>query len=253
MAGPALSFVHGEHVGAPLQRGGDTRDAYRVAKLPARLRGFAQPDTSTQPEGYVEAGGYLVLEEKARHPTPDTDYVRLLVPQLRGLDTWVCTRWHTQRYATLVSQERSPAMARLLFDSEPLAVLEERLTTLLGAFLDYRYDGSRAYYPRALPGVRVPLAPPRLNNCCTFVEALLVKDFSEAHGAWDRVARADGHQRPSGGGGGARQPGGPIVALAAHASAVAAAAVSLGLDRPRGRRGESCLRSPRERAGMPCA
>ncbi|WP_249346971.1 hypothetical protein [Corallococcus exiguus] len=112
-------------------------------------------------------------------------------------------------------------MARLSFDSEPLAAPEERLFVLLGAFLDYRYDGSRAYYPRALPGVRVQLAPPRLNNCCTFVEALLVKAFFEAHGAWDRVARADGHQRPSGGGGG----GGPIVALAAHAGAVAAAAV----------------------------
>ncbi|NVJ26328.1 hypothetical protein HUW62_34410 [Myxococcus sp. AM011] len=163
-------------------------DTYRVAKLPARLRGFALPDTSTQPEGYVEAGDYLVLEEKARHPTPDTDYVRLLVPQLRGLDTWVCTRWRTQRYATLVSHERAPAMARLLLDNEPLAVLEERLTTLLGAFLDYRYDVSRAYYPWALPGVRVQLAPPRLNNCCTFVEALLVKAFSEVHGAafsWD--------------------------------------------------------------------
>ncbi|TQF09052.1 hypothetical protein FJV41_46660 [Myxococcus llanfairpwllgwyngyllgogerychwyrndrobwllllantysiliogogogochensis] len=163
-------------------------DTYRVARLPARLRGFVLPDTSTQPGGYVEAGDYLVLEEKSRHPTPDTDYARLLVPKLSALDTWVCTRWRTQRYATFLSQESAPAMARLSFDSEPLAVLEERLTTLLGAFLDYRYDASRAYYPWALPGVRVPLAPPRLNNCCTFVEALLVKAFSEAHGAalsWD--------------------------------------------------------------------
>ncbi|WP_426747410.1 hypothetical protein VZQ01_08045 [Myxococcus faecalis] len=163
-------------------------DTYRVARLPARLRGFALPDTSLSPEGYVEAGDYLVLEERARYPMPDTDYARLLVPKLGALDTWVCTRWRTQRYATLVSQERVPAMARLSFDSEPLAVLEERLTTLLGAFLDYRYDGSRAYYPWTLQGVRVQLAPPRLNNCCTFVEALLVKAFSEARGAaftWD--------------------------------------------------------------------
>ncbi|WP_246137829.1 hypothetical protein [Myxococcus llanfairpwllgwyngyllgogerychwyrndrobwllllantysiliogogogochensis] len=68
-------------------------DTYRVARLPARLRGFALPDTSTQPGGYVEAGDYLVLEEKSRHPTPDTDYARLLVPQLREHDTRVCTRW----------------------------------------------------------------------------------------------------------------------------------------------------------------
>ncbi|RJS14254.1 hypothetical protein DRW03_35245 [Corallococcus sp. H22C18031201] len=163
-------------------------DTYRVARLPARLRGFALPDTSTQPEGYVEAGDYLVLEERLGYPTPDSDYARLLVPQLRPLSTWVCTRWRTQRYAALISQERAPAMARVSFDGEALAVPEERLTTLLGAFADYRYDASRTYYPWALPGVRVPLAPPRLTNCCTFVEALVVKSFSEAHGAafsWD--------------------------------------------------------------------
>ncbi|NTX54286.1 hypothetical protein [Myxococcus sp. CA033] len=91
-------------------------DTYRVARLPASLRGFAPPDTSTQPGGYVEAGDYLVLEEKSRHPTPDTDYARLLVPKLSALDTWVCTRWRTQRYATFVSQERAhghgPAVVR---------------------------------------------------------------------------------------------------------------------------------------------
>ncbi|WP_338869367.1 hypothetical protein [Myxococcus stipitatus] len=163
-------------------------DSYRVARLLARLRGFALSDTTTQPAGYVEAGDYLVLEEKSRFPTPDSDYARLLVPKPGALDTWVCTRWRTQRYATLSSQERAPAIAKLSFDSEPLAIIKERLVALLGAFLDYRYDVSRAYYPWALPGARVPVAPPRLNNCCTFVEALLVKAFSEAHGAaftWD--------------------------------------------------------------------
>ncbi|EAU66083.1 hypothetical protein STIAU_1429 [Stigmatella aurantiaca DW4/3-1] len=38
------------------------------------------------------------------------------------------------------------------------------------------------------PDCRCPLAPPKLNNCCTFVEGLLVKAFSEAHRAafsWD--------------------------------------------------------------------
>lgn len=116
--------------GAP--QPGASVDTYRVARLPARLRGFALPDTSTHPGGYVEAGDYLVLEEQSRYPTPDTDYARLLVPKPGALDTWVCTRWRTQRYATLVSQERAPAMARLSFDGEPLSVLEERLTTLLG-------------------------------------------------------------------------------------------------------------------------
>ncbi|WP_233587280.1 hypothetical protein [Corallococcus sp. CA049B] len=133
-------------------------DTYRVARLPARLCGFALPDTSKSPESYVEAGDYLVLEERLRHPTPDTDYARLVVPQLSGLDTWICTRWQSQRYATLVTQERAPAMARLSFDGEPLAISEQRLSTLLGAFHAYRYDVSREYYPWVLSGVRVPLA-----------------------------------------------------------------------------------------------
>ncbi|NTX12920.1 hypothetical protein HUA76_19165 [Myxococcus sp. CA056] len=163
-------------------------ETYRVAKLPIRLRGFVEPDTNAQFEGYVEPGTYFVLDERLGFPTPDTDYVRLEVPTLGALDTWICVRWRTQRYATVVQQEKPPPAVRLPFDDEPLAVAEDRLVALLGGLRDYRYDPDKAYYPWTLPGIRVPLGPPRFNNCCTFVEALTVKAFADAHGAafaWD--------------------------------------------------------------------
>ncbi|MFY2558559.1 hypothetical protein ACN469_13085 [Corallococcus terminator] len=163
-------------------------ETYRVAKLPIRLRGYVEPDTTAQFEGYVEPGTYFVLDERPGFPTPDTDYVRLEVPTLGALDTWICVRWRTQRYATLVQQEKPPPAVRLPFDDEPLAIREERLVTLLGGLRGFRYDLDRAYYPWPLPGIRVPLAPPQFNNCCTFVEALTVKAFADAHGdsfTWD--------------------------------------------------------------------
>ncbi|QSQ18859.1 hypothetical protein JY651_26235 [Pyxidicoccus parkwayensis] len=163
-------------------------DTYRVARLPIRLRGFVQPDTASQFEGYVEPGDYYVLEERLKFPNDDTDYARLEVPTLGALDTWVCTRWRTQSYARMLDMEKPPSLQRLSFKDEPLAVDEERLTKLLASFRDYRYELDEARYPWALPGVTLPLAPPAMNNCCTFVEALTVKAFTDAHGSaitWD--------------------------------------------------------------------
>jgi hypothetical protein len=158
-------------------------DTYRIARLPIRLRGFIEPDTGSQFEGYVEPGTYFVLEEKPNFPNADTDYARLEVPTLGALDTWICTRWRSQRYAELRSDEKPAPAVRLSFSDEPLAIPEERLTALLAEFRDFRYDLDEAHYPWPLPGVRVPLAPPKTNNCCTFVEALIVKAFSDVHGS----------------------------------------------------------------------
>jgi hypothetical protein len=52
--------------------------------------------------------------------------------------------------------------------------------TLLPEFVEFTYDLDEARYPYPLPGVNVPQAPPQYNNCCTFVEALLV-------GAWAKT------------------------------------------------------------------
>jgi len=56
------------------------------------------------------------------------------------------------------------------------------VTWLLPTFTDYIYDFKSVYYPWALAGVSLPLAPPKLINCCTFAEALLVKAWANTHG-----------------------------------------------------------------------
>ncbi|CAM4431273.1 hypothetical protein [Corallococcus exiguus] len=159
-----------------------------VAKLSIRLRGFVLPDTDSQFEGYVEPGTYFVLEHRKGYPTPDMDYARLEVPTLGALDTWICTRWKSQSYAVILPETKPPPVIRQNFDNDPLAVPEEKLVELLNDFTAYRYDLDHAFYPWPLPGIRVALAPPQKNNCCTFVEALTVKAFSDVHGAafnWD--------------------------------------------------------------------
>ncbi|RKH53519.1 hypothetical protein D7Y23_02925 [Corallococcus sp. AB050B] len=159
-----------------------------VAKLTIRLRGYVSPDTDSQFEGYVEPGTYFVLEYKKGFPTRGTDYARLEAPTLGALDTWICTRWKSQTYAKVVPEKKPPPVKRRSFDDDPLAVPESALVGLLKDFTAYHYDLDRAYYPWMLPGIRVPVGPPRQNNCCTFVEALTVKAFSDTHGAafsWD--------------------------------------------------------------------
>jgi hypothetical protein len=163
-------------------------DTYRTARLPIRMRGYISPDTTSQFEGYVEPGDYFVLEEKPNFPTPDTDYARLEVPTLGALDTWICVRWRTHQYAQLLDEKTPPPAVRLSFSDEPLAISEDRLTALLPEFLPFHYELDEARYPWKLPGIQLPMAPPKVNNCCTFVEALTVKAFSDAHGAaftWD--------------------------------------------------------------------
>ncbi|MCY1073806.1 hypothetical protein [Archangium lansingense] len=61
-------------------------------------------------------------------------------------------------------------------------VSESALTSLLPAFTDFLYDFKSPYYPWAIPGVSLPLAPPKLINCCTFAEALLVKAWANTYG-----------------------------------------------------------------------
>lgn len=152
----------------------------KIATLPNRLKGFLDADSRSQTEGFLAPGKYLVLEVRENHPNDQTDYARLHVPELGAGDTWICTRWRDQRYADIEVVEFREAK-RQTFVDEPLAVSEEALVGLLDEFQDYTYDLDEAHYPFALPGVRVPQAPPASNNCCTFVEALVVKAWTDAH------------------------------------------------------------------------
>ena len=53
---------------------------------------------------------------------------------------------------------------------------ESDLVGLIDEFRDFYYAPRGARYPFEINGIRVKLSPPRKNNCCTFVEALVIGD-----------------------------------------------------------------------------
>ncbi len=68
-------------------------------------------------------------------------------------------------------------------NNTPNFVTESALIGLLPAFSDYTYDRHEPRYPYEIPGISSSLVePPKANNCCTFVEALLVKAWLDVHG-----------------------------------------------------------------------
>ncbi len=158
----------------------------KYAQTSIRLRGFAEPDTSSQVEGRLDPGKYVVLDYKANYPNEDTDYALLDVPVLGAGDTWTCSRWKGHRYAEIFEINESD-IYRAAFEQDEMTISEDALTDLLPLFAPFTYTPDRARYPFELNGFRVPLAPPEQNNCCTFVEALLVKAWQGNHGdfVWD--------------------------------------------------------------------
>jgi hypothetical protein len=160
----------------------------KIAILHMRLKGFEESDTTSQVEGFLDPGKYVIEEYLQNHPNQDTDYALVQAPALGAEDTWICTRWKDQNYAD-ISDEPEVSIERLPFDDDPLAIREEALVNLLPQFEDFIYDLDEARYPFDLPGVRLPQAPPYSNNCCTFVEALLVRAWADVHAdfEWNRA------------------------------------------------------------------
>lgn len=154
------------------------------ATLRIRLPGFLGPDTSAPREGFLDPGTYPVETYARNHPDADTDYALVTAPTLGAGDTWICTRWRDQIYAD-VEEVPAPVTERQPFADDPMAVDEAALVELLPRFHAFTYDLDEARYPYALPGVRVPEAPPASNNCCTFAEALLVRAWADAHDGFD--------------------------------------------------------------------
>jgi len=163
---------------------------HQYASLLTALRGFDEPDTSSAIEGKVPPGKYRVIELKKNHPNQDTDYALIDVPALGDEETWICTRWKKQEYAT-ISTEVSEAPPAMDFSDDPMAIDESELVKLLPDFDPFTYDLDVARYPYELTGFKAPQAPPQSNNCCTFVEALIAKAWENAHGyQWSKGKHA---------------------------------------------------------------
>lgn len=154
-----------------------------LARLSRPLPGFEEPDTSSQREGRVQPGDYRVLRT-----TPgadgESDYALLAIDAVEDSDTWICCRWKNSVYAELVEQELAAVPAPVDRSDQEDSIPESALVDLIPEFGSFKYVPSGARYPFALRGKKLPLAPPAVNNCCTFVEAIVV-------GAWQRHFPSD--------------------------------------------------------------
>jgi hypothetical protein len=153
----------------------------KFVTLSRNLPGFVEPDTHSETEGRVPAGAYEVLEVLPNQGAPNQDdYARIAIETLAGDDTWICTRSGTQRYGEFVEVDREPAPRDDPTD-DPNAIPERAMVSRLADFRDYRYTLTGARYPFDIDGCGLPKAPPKKNNCCTFVEALVVRAWQDVH------------------------------------------------------------------------
>lgn len=153
--------------------------------LNQQLNCFDQSDTAATVLGTLGAGDYDLIELKENYPDSDTDYARVFDP---GLNTkvWICSRYKDTRYASVNASETStdPApVASFDFDQDDQSIDEQQLVDSLQQFTGFTYHLQEPNYPFSLNGIKVPLASEAgqpQNNCCTFVEGLLVHAWQTA-------------------------------------------------------------------------
>lgn len=144
--------------------------ATETATLQIRLKAFVQPDTASESPGFVQPGEYPVVTRQIDYPNADTDYAKINDATLG--EVWICSRWKNDTYAEFTSH------AVIAPEGE---VNEPSLTSLITDYDGFRYNLQNAYYPYPLPGINIKVAPPNppQNNCCTFVEGILVKTWAD--------------------------------------------------------------------------
>jgi hypothetical protein len=158
----------------------------RQATLLRELNCYEKADTSLDPLGRLPAGSYEVIRARPNYPDPNTDFVLLSVPDLPSKRAWICSRWMKRTYAVVREMREAEG---------PEPIPESALVRLLPEFRGYGYDLHRPRYPYSLPGIPDSLLePPAANNCCTFVEALLVKAWRDVRGSAFRWTRTRHNQ-----------------------------------------------------------
>lgn len=138
---------------------------YIKRKLPA----FVDASTKSLRLGFLSSGYYEVLRDHLDFPDSDTDYTQ--VKSDLG-DVWICSRWKEEVYV-----KRPAATPEINADE---AISESQLLANLEAYNVSTYSLDDPHYPFVLNGVGLPQAPPSQNNCCTFVEGLIVKSKQDA-------------------------------------------------------------------------
>ena len=146
---------------------------------------------------WVRRGSTITLDYTGPSPGQSPEGELFLSDLVSNLGTWakqgasyVGSRFGApamappqRRPAPSVTRPRAAPAAPIQRSETRLPVAESVLTSLLPVFSDYTYNFQAVRYPWAIPGVSLPLAPPKLINCCTFVEALVVRAWANTHGA----------------------------------------------------------------------
>ena len=138
---------------------------------------------------WVRQGSTITLDDIGPPPDPAPEGELFFSDLFGDLGRWarqgasyVGSRFGSPTAAAPTLPRPAPA-APILRGNTRLPVAESALTALLPTFSDYTYNLQSVKYPWPIPGVSLPLAPPKLINCCTFVEALLVRAWANIHGA----------------------------------------------------------------------
>ncbi len=160
-------------------------DTYYI-ELYQNLKGYDQPDTTSSSTISIQKGRYSLVELKVKHPTNDTDYA--FIQLASGERKWICLRWKDDEYGKLTRGNDAGGL-NIDFSSDPMSIDESVLIDLLPLFNDFIYDLRNTTYPFQLKGINLPQAPPSLNNCCTFVEAIVVGAWQKSHSnfQWDNT------------------------------------------------------------------
>jgi hypothetical protein len=170
-----------------------------MISLSKKLMSFQEADTNSTTVGFVQPGDYEVLDSKMKFPNSDTDYTQITVKG-KG-DVWICSRWKNSNYVDVIASPQprkddakfipdaapiannlatvGDLLSRINFNDSDEAIEESTLVSELKAYDGFIYDLKNPTYPHPLKGVKVPLGPPAQNNCCTFVEGLLVKSWAD--------------------------------------------------------------------------
>jgi hypothetical protein len=153
------------------------------------LKAFAEPDTSSHVETRLPVGEYIVLSTKE---LTNTTFVEVRSPLIHDGTAWLCIKSAPAIYGRIITREIA-AGPRDTFVDDNFAISETDLKQTLSAFVGYGYDLHDPRYPSQIASMKLPLAPPNVNNCCTFVEALIAGTFARLHHdvfKWDRKRHA---------------------------------------------------------------
>jgi hypothetical protein len=141
-------------------------------KINQELKTFVDADTKSTAISILKVGKYDIIEIKNNYPNASTDYIMLTDKEIQK-NVWICSRYKETSYASIIQPT-------LDFNNDEYAIEEAALTKLLPIFKSFNYDLNKPTYPFQLKGCNLPQSPPAQNNCCTFVEALVVKAWEDS-------------------------------------------------------------------------